>query len=295
METTAARFVRIIPLFAVIVVILNSSSSALAQSPNWTKDDQSITHPTVEATLSALTKRRDLLTANIGDWVLARDVKKKIIWAFTKPALAAHPSVVRETVIVGPDGTTTAKIATLCEAIRADCELLMADYKKLISRMKTEKEKRIRKPKKVKTSKAGPTKTEQEVALQLVDRFLAAIRVKQYREAYNLTAPVLKKSLPYDRYVGLQNRLFALGGGNPAYISTKVFWYRNPQNSPAGLYAVVEIVCTIPKKPYCKEIVTVYKPPNGRFTVLRQNRDFVDPATESNLRQENLGGNLNAQ
>ncbi len=68
-----------------------------------------------------------------GDWTVANDTDGSI-WSFTPPNHPAHPSFGRRT-LIEDRGAYFVKTAILCQATKAACDSLHADYQLLDRRM----------------------------------------------------------------------------------------------------------------------------------------------------------------
>ena len=87
-------------------------------------------YPSVAAALAALRSRADLVVHQEKGWTGFEDRATLTIWTFTPPGHPAHPAVVKRTVV--QEGTTVSlKVTGRCEATKAACDKLMAEFEAL--------------------------------------------------------------------------------------------------------------------------------------------------------------------
>lgn len=67
-------------------------------------------------------------------WVIISEPGGMVVWSFTPPSHAAHPAVVRRAVVVGSDKMARLQMSGLCEAQKAPCDKLMAEFRELNDR-----------------------------------------------------------------------------------------------------------------------------------------------------------------
>ncbi len=113
------RFAALVPIFVFLTVV------ARAQ-------DQSAPIPftTVEQARKALSAQSGMQVSEQQGWLIVTDQKEMTLWSFTPRGLAAYPAAVRRRVVRGSEEIYVETTA-LCEAEKAACDRLIADFKKL--------------------------------------------------------------------------------------------------------------------------------------------------------------------
>jgi len=96
----------------------------------WADEQRGIGYPTVEAALAALKARSDVKISVQGGWTIAQDPSTNTLWSFTPPNHPAHPAAVKRTV-VEQDGQVRIAMSALCQASKAACDKLVADFNDL--------------------------------------------------------------------------------------------------------------------------------------------------------------------
>src|SRR5215831_1780765 len=93
-----------------------------------------IGYPTVAAALDALKARSDVNISVQGGWTIVDDRAASTVWSFTPPNHPAHPAAVKRAV-VSRDGKVFVDMTALCQASKAACDRLMAEFNELNERM----------------------------------------------------------------------------------------------------------------------------------------------------------------
>jgi hypothetical protein len=112
-------------------LILTSTIIPLAA---FAQEGRGIGYPTVAAALEALRARSDVNISVQGGWTIVDDRSANALWSFTPPNHPAHPAAVKRT-IVSRDGGIGIDMTALCQAVKAACDNLMAEFKELNKRM----------------------------------------------------------------------------------------------------------------------------------------------------------------
>ena len=97
-------------------------------------ETSSVGYPTVASALEALQKRADVRISRQGEWTIIEDRASLTLWSFTPERHPAHPAVVRRK-IVEERGKLYVQMNVLCEAAKAACDNLVADFNKLNQQM----------------------------------------------------------------------------------------------------------------------------------------------------------------
>ncbi len=97
----------------------------------------SIGYPSVAAALDALKARTDVRISSQGGWTVIEDGSggNATLWSFTPPNHPAHPAAVKRT-LVQKDGAFFVEMDALCQATKAACDALMAEFQELNNRMR---------------------------------------------------------------------------------------------------------------------------------------------------------------
>jgi hypothetical protein len=110
--------------------LLAQASAAVAQT-NAPRDG--IGYSSVAQALSALRAKAGVTFSNNADWTIANDTDGSI-WSFTPASHYAHPSVGQRR-LIAQDGNYYVRTEILCQAQKAACDRLHADYQLLDRRM----------------------------------------------------------------------------------------------------------------------------------------------------------------
>ena len=94
---------------------------------------QSIEYPTVAAAMSALKAKPGVKFASNDGWTIAQETGG-VLWSFTPANHFANPAVGRR-LLHQQDGRFLVRTEILCEAQKAACDRLKADYDLLDKRM----------------------------------------------------------------------------------------------------------------------------------------------------------------
>lgn len=96
----------------------------------------SIGYPTVQAALEVLQAKPgvQIQITKPDAWTIANE-PGDVQWSFTPSSHSAYPAVVRRVIKMKPDGGIFIEMSGLCEAEKAACDKLMADFKELNERI----------------------------------------------------------------------------------------------------------------------------------------------------------------
>ena len=98
------------------------------------QQERGIGYPTVAAALEALKARSDVKISVQGGWTIVEDRAASTYWSFTPPGHPAYPAAVKRTV-VQRDGAFAIDLTALCEAQKAACDKLVADFQAMNERI----------------------------------------------------------------------------------------------------------------------------------------------------------------
>src|SRR5260221_7853769 len=237
-------------------------------------------YPSVAAALDALKARNDVRISVQGGWTIVDDPRDGSLWSFTPPNHPAHPAVVKRNP-VQKDGSMFIQMRALCQADKAACDKLMAEFQELNSKIAADIQRRSQSPK----AAWSPSEEQKTRALAMLARFLSATDEARHKDAYDMLTPGMKGMMPFERFVALEQRFMEQSGGEPSRTDTRATWYKDPPQAAApGVYAAFNIRCSFKKINMCEEVVILHEQATGEFLVMRQERNFVDKENEQKLR-----------
>lgn len=130
-------------LVALALMLLSSQAQADepqnpgAQPPRADSDEaRKFGYPSVEAALAALKARADVHITERGGWTIVDDKPNHAIWSFTPPGHPAHPAAVKRVIAQDANGNVSIVMTGLCQAEKAACDKLMADFQALNDRIR---------------------------------------------------------------------------------------------------------------------------------------------------------------
>lgn len=111
---------RIVPTLSALLVVTGAVDA----------DDDAIGYPSVAGALQALQSDSTAQFESQQGWtiVASRDGDKPVQWFFTPEGHAAHPAVIKRTVLE-QDGTGFIDLAALCHAAQGECDALLDDFR----------------------------------------------------------------------------------------------------------------------------------------------------------------------
>ena len=113
------------------VTFVASASAQQAGSTNTTR----INYPSVAAALEGLRARSDVDIRTQGGWTIVTEPGDLTLWTFTPPNHPAYPAVVKRSA-TNQNGTWFIEMAAKCQAEKAFCDKLMADFRELNEAMR---------------------------------------------------------------------------------------------------------------------------------------------------------------
>jgi hypothetical protein len=69
-----------------------------------------------------------------GGWTIIHQYRPDVVWSFAPPSHAAYPAVVKRVLTSGDDGFIRMEMSMLCEASKAPCDGLYAEFQQLNER-----------------------------------------------------------------------------------------------------------------------------------------------------------------
>lgn len=116
------------------VGVLASASASAARAQTGGEEPSAIGYSSVDEAYTALRAKAGVTFSKTGDWIIANDIDKSI-WSFTPANHPAHPSVGRRRLLSQDGGGYRVETKILCQAQKAACDSLYADYQLLDRRM----------------------------------------------------------------------------------------------------------------------------------------------------------------
>jgi hypothetical protein len=126
-------------LLIATLVSLSTAASASAQETTYKPlakgETGSTGYPSVAAALQALRATSNVNVSVQGGWTIVDDREHSAIWSFTPPSHPAHPAAVKR-VIVQKEGDIHLQMSVLCQAEKAACDKLVAEFQALNDKMR---------------------------------------------------------------------------------------------------------------------------------------------------------------
>lgn len=118
--------------FAVLSLL---AAAGCATAPASPPPVSSIGYSSVAEAMAALRARPDVEIAERDGWTIVTERSNHVIWSFTPAGHPAHPAAVKRTVVQMGDGIGV-QMNVLCQARKADCDTLVAEFQALNERMR---------------------------------------------------------------------------------------------------------------------------------------------------------------
>jgi hypothetical protein len=122
----------IIALGVAAVIALTIGAPAQQAKDNAASD---FGYPSVAAALEGMRVKSGTRSSVQDGWTVVEDSATKSIWSFAPQGHPAHPAVVRRTV-VQEGNNISIQMSILCEAAKAACDKLAADFAELNNQMR---------------------------------------------------------------------------------------------------------------------------------------------------------------
>lgn len=268
--------------FWLIVVSALLLCAASVDAQQDTPVSEGIGYPSVAAALKDLKSRRDVQISTQGGWTIITDRGAGTFWSFTPPDHPAHPAAVKRE-IVSKDGAMFIQMGALCEAEKAACDRLIAEFRDLNDKIRES----IRKDREPGQSRWAPSEQQKMQAQTTFSKFFEATDNKRYREAYQLFTSGMKALMSFDQFVSHEQKFRSASGGNPVRSDIRATWYKDPPRAAApGVYAAFDIRCRFENIEQCTETLILHQQENGEFLVMRHERNYVDKDAAVKLQQQ---------
>ncbi len=122
---------RLSGLSALVATLALAACGTTGQSPDPSNPDAGdanrIGYPTVDAALAGVRARPSISESKSDGWTVFEDKERREVWLFSPSGHAAHPAVVKRTVVrrFGDTGTQT---AAMCGTSKTECDRLVAEF-----------------------------------------------------------------------------------------------------------------------------------------------------------------------
>jgi hypothetical protein len=112
-----------------IVAFAQENRPTIGDAPQI-RAGRGIGYSTVAAALEALRARSDVDISVQDGWTIVNDRSAGTLWSFTPPSHPAHPAAAKR-VVVEKNGSVSIEMSGLCEAEKAACDKLMAEFREM--------------------------------------------------------------------------------------------------------------------------------------------------------------------
>ncbi len=232
-------------------------------------------YPSVEAALSDLRKADALVRKVRPTITLMFDRRSRKNWHFTRPAHPAHPAAYW-TKEVRRNGERAWQSGWMCRGEELAC-------KRLVTKSQEYHKRRVEQDRRRDATKDPNWKPAQKQlygAVGLAEKYFKALEANDLKTAYSLLGPLPKSTLSYDAFIADRKKLADQGGGDLVRKNKNIQWYLNTISTIVpGLYAATIVKCQVPKQRFCTELLELYEPPGRKFSIIRHETSFADPAT----------------
>ena len=143
---------------------------AVVSLPGLAQGGRGIGYPTVAAALEALKARSDVNITVRDGWTIVHDPVARAYWSFTPRGHPAYPAAVKRTVVTREDGQQLLDMTALCQAEKAPCDRLIADFTAMNERMAADMRQR-----------QSPSPSEIEVQRQSDDSYRLVLKSSRSR------------------------------------------------------------------------------------------------------------------
>ncbi|WP_342113945.1 DUF4019 domain-containing protein [Pseudoduganella sp. OTU4001] len=240
-----------------------------------------IGYPTAAAALEALKARADVTITVQDGWTVADDKANGTLWSFTQAGHAAHPAVVRRTV-VNVDGQPSIRMTTLCQGAREACDALTDEFR----RVNTALQQALGAPKASTAAPWSPTASQKARVEELSKAYFADKDAQRYREAWARLGSAAQQQSSFDEWRRAAAGTAAKAGAALQREVKKVTIYRSAHSGAAGTYAAVDFTGRFANADtYCGYLVWSEQA-DGSFLLVREEENYIYKATEAQLTPE---------
>jgi hypothetical protein len=124
------------PILRMLISLLFVSATANAQlGPLPEVERSSIEYESTAEALAALRSKPGVEMTVQGNWTIAYEPRRHVIWSFAPTEHPAYPAVVKRA-IVEKDGSMVVEMAVKCQASKAACDDLVREFIRLNEAMR---------------------------------------------------------------------------------------------------------------------------------------------------------------
>ncbi len=252
-------------------------TAAHAAEEQTVEEQEKIGYKTVADALQDISHKPGVQLSKTEDgWTVVNDEASSTLWTFSPATHPAYPAVVkRRTVETG--GQVQLRMAILCQAEKAPCDQLAADYTALNQQI-------LQGPanSSVGVLAAFDKAGQEKVVLEKSGQYWQQVNGQQYAPVYQQFSPLLKKDISFDQWVYSQKQLAQKIGSIKGNAEYKVTWYENPPRLPAGWYAAVDYVLPYEQAQLCGFMVWRHQGDN-QYLLQRIETNFIENTTAKSM------------
>jgi hypothetical protein len=116
--------------------------------------------------------------------------------------------------------------------------------------------------------------------------YFAAKDGRRYQEAYAQLSVTQKQTTPFERWSFLADDFNSKAGEVHSRKIKKITWYKDPPNTPPGIYAATDFSSQFANTAAHCGYVVWHEQADGSFLLLREEQNFIDKATEAKLKPD---------
>jgi hypothetical protein len=274
---------------------LLSLITALCTSNAFAQTNQGIGFATVKEALDTLKSRKSANISLQGGWTIVNDSGESTIWSFTPSNHPAHPSVVKRT-IVSDKGQIGVEMSALCEAQKAACDGLMAEFTELNNQMASDVQKTsgsgVAFPVQVAASNPDTAWRPQASDVALLEKnsnnYFMTKDAGKYQDAYGMYDTVFREKTNFEQWRELAGQTNTKLGSVTKRIIKRLVWYKDPAGAAPGVYAAIDFSGVSANADiYCGYIVWKQQA-NASYLLVREEQNIIDKLTEKKLAPNEL-------
>ena len=139
-----------------------------------------------------------------------------------------------------------------------------------------------------------PSAEQRAGAPEILDKYLRALDGAQYEQAYGYLSDIFRQHTDFATFQDRANKFNALAGSVRAREIVAINWTKNPAHSPAlGVYAAIDLVSKFDNiDRHCGYVVLYQAAAGGRFSVMREEQNYIDNASAQKLQREQSSDSL---
>lgn len=270
-------------------IVLFSTSYAFAQA------NEGIGFATVKEALETLKTRNSVGASPQGGWTIFNDRAENTIWSFTPSNHPAHPSVVKRTVVT-KNNEVGVEMSALCEAQKAACDSLMAEFTQLNNQMATEVKKGSSASVSFVEQVAGsnqdtnwrPVVTNAALLEKNSVSYFMTKDAGKYQDAYMMYDATFRQTTSFEQWRLIASETSTKLGSVSQRTIKRLVWYKDPASAAPGVYAAIDFAgVSANANIYCGYIVWKQQP-DATFALVREEQNIIDKMTQNKLSPSEL-------